>query len=396
MPNNPERPGAGPKDGLIPLSVPEISGKEWEYVRDCLDTGWVSSAGSYVDRFEELCARSLGVGRAVATVNGTAALHSVLLAAGIGPGEEVLVSDLTFIAPANAVCYLGAVPVFIDAEPEYFQMDPERLAGFLKTKCRREGGATVDKATGRRVTGIIPVHILGHPVDLDPILELAREFGLKVIEDASEGLGAKYKGRNLGGSGLAGVLSFNGNKLITTGGGGMVLTDDKELADRIRYLTTQAKDDPEEYVHGEVGYNYRLTNIQAALGLAQMERLGEYVARKKAIASRYKAAFLHLPGIEPMAEAQGVESASWLYTVKTAENSRPLMKALAGEGIQTRPLWQPLHLSPAQSGSPQNDCPVAEELYRRCLSLPSSVGLSEKDQDRVIEAVTRHIQKGNG
>ena len=386
-------PGSIPQTGTIPLSIPEISGREWEYVKDCLDTGWVSSVGSYVDRFEELCARALGVGRAVATVNGTAALHTALLAAGIRPEEEVLVSDLTFIAPANAVRYAGAVPVFVDAEPDYLQMDPARLADFLKNCCRREGGATVDKATGRKVTAVIPVHILGHPVDLDPILELASEFGLTVIEDATEGLGGTYRGRPLGGMGLAGCLSFNGNKLITTGGGGMVLTDDEALADRVRYLTTQAKDDPLEYVHGEVGYNYRLTNILAALGLAQMERLDEYVAVKRRIARRYERAFKDLPGIEPMKEAPGVESAFWLYTVKTGRDSRSLMRELAGESIQTRPLWQPLHLSPAHAASPRTDCPVAEELYRRCLSLPCSVGLSEADQERVIEAVSRFVRR---
>ena len=382
-----------PGEGTIPLSVPEISGREWEYVKDCLDTGWVSSVGSYVDRFEEQCAAALGVERAVATVNGTAALHAALLTVGIGPGEEVLVSDLTFIAPANAVRYAGAMPVFVDAEPDYLQMDPVRVRDFLENGCRRENGITVNKATGRRVTGIIPVHILGHPVDLDSVLDLAREHGLVVIEDASEGLGGTYKGRPVGSMGAAGCLSFNGNKLITTGGGGMVLTNDQALADRVRYLTTQAKDDPLEFIHGTVGYNYRLTNVQAALGCAQIERLDEYAAKKKRIAARYQEAFENLPGIEPMARADYADPSFWLYTVKVAKDSRPLMRGLAWEGIQTRPLWQPLHLSPAHAGSPHASCPVAEELYGRCLSLPCSVGLGEADQDRVIQAVSRIIRE---
>ncbi len=389
----PSEPGARPQKGVIPLSVPEVSGREWEYLKDCLDTGWVSSGGSYVDRFEGICADKAGVERAVATVNGTAALHAALLAAGIGPGEEVLVSALSFIAPAYAVRYLGAWPVFIDAEPEYLQMDPARLADFLKKDCRREGKITIDKATGRRVSGIIPVHILGHPVNLDPVLDLAFEFGLTLIEDAGEGLGGFYRGQPLGSPGRAGCLSFNGNKLITSGGGGMVLTDDGDLAERVRYLTAQAKDDPLEYVHGEVGYNYRLTNIQAALGLAQMERLEEYVAVKKRIASRYERAFSGLAGIEPMARAPWADPSFRLYTVKLKGDSRPLMKALAREGIQTRPLWQPLHRSPALAGSPRAECPVAGDLYRRCLSLPCSVGLSGADQDRVIGAVTRFLKE---
>ena len=271
-------------------------------------------------------------------------------------------------------------------------MDPARLADFLKNGCRREGAATLNKATGRKVSGIIPVHILGHPVDLDPVLELAAEFGLVVVEDAGEGLGATYKGRAVGTLGRAGCLSFNGNKLLTTGGGGMVLTDDPELADRVRYLTTQAKDDPKEYVHGAVGYNYRLTNVQAALGLAQLERLEEYLAVKRRIAARYREAFSALPRIQPMAQAEWAESSFWLYTVKLDTDSRPLMRALAGQGIQSRPLWQPLHLSPALAGSPKAECPVAEGLQRRCLSLPCSVGLDEADQERVIGAVTRFLR----
>ena len=389
-------PGGLPEKGVIPLTVPEISGREWEYLKDCLDTGWVSSVGSYVDRFEESCAEACGVRRAVAAVNGTAALHAALMAAGIGPDEEVLVSALTFIAPANAVRYCGAWPVFIDAEPDFLQMDPERLEEFLKEGCRQEGGTTINKATGRRVTGIIPVHILGHPVDLDPVLNLASEFGLALIEDASEGLGGLYRGRPMGSMGRAGTLSFNGNKLITSGGGGMVLTDDEALAERVRYLTTQAKDDPKEYVHREIGYNYRLTNIQAALGLAQMERLAEYVAAKKRIARRYQEAFSGLPGIEPMARADWAGSTFWLYTVKLDGDSRPLMRYLEEQDIQTRPLWQPLNQSPAQAGSPGTDCPVAEELNRRCLSLPCSVGLSESDQDRVIRAVADFLGKESG
>ena len=266
-------PGAPPAVDAIPLSVPEIRGNEWRYVKECLDTNWVSSVGAYVDRFEQMVAQQAETKHAVATVNGTAALHVALMVAGVQPEDEVLVSTLTFIAPVNAIRYVGAWPVFIDAEPTYWQMDPARVVEFLEQGCRWNDGALYNRRTGRRVTAVIPVHILGHPVDIDPIMAVARKFGLKVIEDATEGLGATYKGRSLGCLGDIACFSFNGNKIITTGGGGMIVTDNEEWARKAKYLTTQAKDDPIEYVHGEVGYNYRLTNLLAAVGCAQMEQL---------------------------------------------------------------------------------------------------------------------------
>src|SRR5271157_5808253 len=256
-------PGAPPTAGFIPLIVPEISGNVWRYVKECLDTNWVSSVGSYVDRFERMVAQHVRTKHAVATVNGTAALHIALLVAGVQPNDEVVVSTLTFIAPVNAIRYVGAWPVFIDAEPDYWQVDPSGVVDFLEQGCRWHKGALHNRLTGRRVSAVIPVHILGHPVDLDPILEVARKYGLKVIEDATEGLGATYRGRPLGSIGDIGCFSFNGNKIITTGGGGMLATSNEEWAQKAKYLTTQAKDDPTEYVHSEIGYNYRLTNLLA-------------------------------------------------------------------------------------------------------------------------------------
>jgi len=385
-------PGAPPTRGVIPLSVPEIGGNEWRYLKECLETNWISSLGPFVARFEAELAAYLGAGRAVAVVNGTASLHVALLCVGVEPEDEVLVPSLTFIAPANAVRYCGAWPVFIDVEPEHWQMDPERLADFLERGCRREGAGLSDKATGRRVRAVLPVHLLGHPVQAGPILDLARRFGLAVVEDATESLGARYLDRPVGRLGDAACFSFNGNKTISTGGGGMIVTDNEALAERARYLTTQAKDDPVEYVHGQVGFNYRLTNLQAALGCAQLERLDEYLALKRAIAERYGQALGQVPGLKPMVQAEWARSAWWLYTIKVDPDrfglsSRELMARLAEAGIQSRPLWQPLHLSPAHRGSPPADCPVAEELHRSCLSLPSSVGLKPEDQDRVIRAV---------
>jgi perosamine synthetase len=392
-------PGAPPPEGFIPLIVPEVRGNEWRYVKECLDTAWVSSVGTYVDRFEEMMAQRTGTKYAVATVNGTAALHIALLVAGVRLDDEVLVSTLTFIAPANAIRYVGAWPVFIDADPDHWQMDPTKVREFVEQDCQYRDGALRNRRTGRRVTAIIPVHILGHPVDLDPILATARQYGLTVIEDATEGLGATYKGRSLGNLADIGCFSFNGNKIITTGGGGMLVTNNTAWAQKAKYLTTQAKDDPIEYVHGEIGYNYRLTNLLAAVGCAQMELLDAYVAAKREIAARYSAAFLNIPGIVPMPQAAWTKSTFWMYTVLIKEDqfgmdSRQLLQALGRRKIQCRPLWQPIHQSPAHAQSPTRTLPVAENLSKQALSLPCSVGLTSEQQERVINCIAPAANPG--
>ena len=264
-------PGAPAVSGGIPLCVPEIRGNEWKYIKECLDTNFVSSVGPFVDRFERELAACVGSKYAVATVNGTAAIHIALLIAGVKPDDEVLVSTLTFIAPVNAIRYACAWPVFIDAEEQYWQMDPQRVVDFIEKGCVWKNSELRNKTTGRRLSAIMPVHILGHPVDMDPILEQAQKYNLPVIEDATESLGAKYKGRHAGTLGDIACFSFNGNKIITTGGGGMIVTDNEEWALKAKYLTTQAKDDPLEFIHNEIGYNYRLPNISAAMGCAQLE-----------------------------------------------------------------------------------------------------------------------------
>jgi perosamine synthetase len=390
-------PGAPPAADFIPLIVPEIRGNEWEYVKECLDTNWVSSVGTYVDRFEKLTAEFVGAKYAVATVNGTASLHIALMLAGVEANDEVLVSTLTFIAPANAIRYVGAWPVFIDAEPNYWQMDPAKVIGFLENDCRWDGHVLVNKKTGRRVKAILPVHILGHPVDLDPILEVAAKFSLPVIEDATEGLGARYRGRSLGSFGQSACFSFNGNKIITTGGGGMLVTANAELAKRAKYLTTQAKDDPIEYVHNEIGYNYRLTNVLAAIGCGQMEQLDTFVQAKRRIARRYEEAFSDVPGIRLPHEAEGAFSTYWMYTILVDENeagisSRDLLRELNTQKIQARPLWQPIHRSPSHRQDVSFSCPIADGLHERALSLPCSVGLNADAQDCVITAVKSVIE----
>lgn len=387
-------PGALPPAGFVPLCVPELRGREWEYVKDCLDTGWVSSVGSYVDRFEKMVADRVGVAHAVATVNGTSALHIALQIAGVERDDEVLVPTLTFIAPANAIRYVGAWPVFIDAEPDYWQWDAEKVRAFLEEGCRWADGELRNKATGRRVKALLPVHVLGHPVDLEPVVDLARKFGLAVIEDATESLGAAYRGKQVGSFADMACFSFNGNKLLTTGGGGMLVTNNAEWAQRAKYLTTQAKDDPVEYVHGAIGYNYRLTNVLAAIGCAQMELLDEYIAAKRRIATRYETALATIPGLQPMREATWASSVFWMYTILVdaavyGRDSRALLAEFSRERIQTRPLWQPLHLSPAHAGAEAANSGVAERLYRDGLSLPCSVGLTEADQERVIATLNR-------
>lgn len=385
----------------IPLCEPSIGHNEWEYVKECLDTAWVSSGGAFVDRFERAVAQYVRAKHAVATVNGTAALHIALLVAGVRPDEEVLVSTLTFIAPVNAIRYVGAWPVFVDARESDWQMDPDRVAAFLHEGCERREGLIVNRTTGRRISAILPVHILGHPVDMDPILDVAREFGLPVIEDSTEALGVRYRGLAAGRLGQIACFSFNGNKIVTTGGGGMIVTDDDAWASRARYLTTQAKDHPVEYVHGAVGYNYRLTNIQAALGVAQMEQLDEYVEAKRRVAAAYDEALAGAPGIAPLREPAGSFSTFWMYTVRVDASrfglgSRELLRRLKEKGIQTRPLWQPIHLSTPHRSEPPADCPVAEALHSEALSLPCSVGLSPENQGTVIrefEALGREARR---
>jgi perosamine synthetase len=385
-------PGAPAIGDGIPLCVPEIRGNEWKYVRDCLDTGWVSSAGSYVQRMERAMAERTQTLYAVATVNGTAALHTALLVAGVEPGDEVVTSTLTFIAPANSIRYVGAWPVFIDAEPEHWQMDPGKLRDFLEKECRLQDGTLVNRVSGRRVKAIMPVHILGHPVDMDPIIEMAERFRLLVIEDATESLGAKYRGKPVGSLGHIACFSFNGNKVITTGGGGMITTDNPEWAKKAKYFTTQAKDDPLEFVHGAIGYNYRLTNIAAAMGVAQLELLDEFIAAKRRIAHAYDDALRDVPGIQPMREAEWAFSIFWMYTVLVDKqeyglDSRELIRKLAENNIQARPLWQPMHRSPAMKVCQSYKCEVAARLNGMAISIPCSVGLNAEQQHRVVDLI---------
>jgi perosamine synthetase len=384
-------PGAPPAEGMIGLAVPEIGDEERRLVDDSLRTGWIAY-GPYVDRLEEMIRELLGVDHAVAVGSGTAALHLALLAKGVGRDDEVLTSTLSFISPAFAIRYVGAWPVFFDAEPVHWQLDVDKLAAFLREETERRDGQLFNKRSRRRIAALLPVGILGHLFDGDPVRELAAEYGLPLIEDAAESLGGRYKGRPGGTIGDVAALSFNGNKIITCGGGGMVVTNDKAVADRVRYLATQAKDDPLEYVHGEVGFNYRLANPLAAIGVAQLEKLATFTERKRSIFFRYVEELGDVPGVSFQQEAEWAFSTFWLAATRIDEaqfgmGSRELMHRLLDSGIQVRPFWQALHDSPSMSGTQAYEIDVASQLVAESLMLPCSVGLSEADQGRVIETI---------
>lgn len=375
---------------IIPLSTPFINGNEWQYLKECLDTGWVSSAGSYVTRFEETVADYLGVRHAVATVSGTAALHVSLAAAGVQANDEVVVPTLTFVASVNVVRYCNAFPVFMDCDPDTLCVDVEKIIAFLKNNCDRSENGLYNKKSGRRIKAIIPVHIFGHPVDLDNLINICNRSHIDIIEDATESLGSEYKGFKTGTLGRIGCLSFNGNKIITTGGGGMVVTDDKSLADRMRHLTTQARTDAFEYDHDLIGYNYRLPNINAALGVAQMEQLDSFLTRKRKNAQLYRELLSGLDAVEFLFEKPWASNNFWFYTIKVpGRDKNPLMDYLLSQNIQVRPIWKLIHTLPLYREYEAYCIDQAEEVYAQCINLPCSVNLKTKD----IEYISKHITK---
>lgn len=378
----------------LPLSVPLLAGNEWAYLKECLNTGWVSSVGPFVDRFEREIAAATGSPHAVAMMNGTAALHLALQLIGVGPGDEVLVPTLTFIAPVNAVRYCGAEPVFLDADPVTWQLDADKAAQFLAEQGERRGEATINRRTGRRIAAILPVHLLGLACDMDRVLECAQRHRLPVVEDAAEAMGVRFRGRHVGTFGDIGVLSFNGNKVITSGGGGMLLTASGERAARARYLSTQAKDDEREYLHHAVGYNYRLTNLQAALGVAQLEQLERFLARKRAIAAWYAQGLCGIAGLSLMPTPPHTEATYWLYTIllrpgTTVRERQAVLSRLEAEGIGARPLWHPIHGLPPYQACEAVDITCAPDLYARAISLPSSPTLTEEDVRACCEVVRK-------
>lgn len=366
-------------DSLV-LHEPRFSRSEYKYVQECIDSTFVSSVGKFVDRFEKELADYTGAKHAVAVVNGTAALHTSLLLAGVESGDEVLVPALSFVATANAVRYCCARPHFVDSEERTLGIDPEALRNYLQSNSEQRDGICVNRNTGCPIRALIPVHIFGHPCDLDGLLAIASDFNLTLIEDAAESLGSTYQGRHTGTFGLLGTLSFNGNKTITTGGGGAILTDDPKLAKRAKSLTTTSKLPHRwEYIHDEVGYNYRMPNLNAALGCAQLEQLPGFLASKRRLFERYQEAFRSISHVHLFTEPEGSHSNYWLQTLlldESAANQRDaILEATNSVGLMTRPVWKLLHKLPPYRGCPSATLSVAKSLERRIVNLPSSAGL---------------------
>jgi perosamine synthetase len=370
----------GPAHPPIPLHEPEFAGKEWEFVRECLDTGWVSSVGKFVDEFELQLARYTGAKYAVAVANGTAGLHIALLSAGVKSGDEVLVPALSFVATANAVVHCGAVPHFVDSALDTLGIDPEALKSYLEHVAEPCAGGFRNRTTGRRLAALVPMHTFGHPVAMGRLLDVARRFDLPVIEDAAESLGSFIGDRHTGTFGNLGVLSFNGNKIITTGGGGAVLTDDATTACHIKHLTTTAKLPHRwEFFHDEVAFNYRMPNINAALGCAQLERLPDFLARKRELARSYMVAFARVKGLRFIEEPAGSSSNYWLNAIFLAKPDKglrdELLLAANDAGYQCRPAWSLLNRLPMYAASPRAPLRVAEDLENGLINIPSSPAL---------------------
>lgn len=366
--------------GSVPLHEPSFNGSEWLYLKECLDSTFVSSVGKFVDRFEVDLAAFTGAKHAVAVVNGTAALHIALKLAGVKADDEVLVPALTFVATANAVTYCGATPHFVDSEALTLGVGAASLRDHLVSHTEQRAGQCVNQATGRVIRAIVPMHTFGHPVDLDGLLAVAHDFKLALVEDAAESLGSYYHGRHTGTFGLMGTLSFNGNKTITTGGGGAILTNDAELARHAKHLTTTAKlPHAWEYRHDEIGYNYRLPNLNAALGCAQFEQLPAMLAAKRELFQRYRAAFSTVAGLKLMAEPEQCQSNYWLQTLlldsEQAGQRDALLQVTNDAGLMTRPVWILMHELAPFRDCPRMDLAGAQSLAQRLINIPSSSGL---------------------
>ncbi len=363
----------------IPVAVPNFIGNEKKYVDDCIDTTWISSAGKYVGKFEKEFADYMGVKEAVSCCNGTVALHVPLIALGLQPGDEVIVPSLTYISTANVVRYCGAVPVFADSLADTWNIDPEDIRRKITPKTK----------------GIIPVHLYGNPCDMDPIMDIAREYNLFVLEDAAECHGAVYKGKKAGNFGIASTFSFFGNKIITTGEGGMIVTNDEELAKQMRVIKGQGQDPNRRYWFTRVGYNYRMTNIEAAIGLAQLENIETHIAQRRKVASWYME---ELNGMEDYVELQhvteGAESVWWMFSVLLKDKAKitrdELILRLEKDNIETRPLFYPMHQMPVYF-DPEAKCPVCENIAARGINLPTHALLTREDVAWICKRLRYHI-----
>ena len=373
---------------MIPLSVPHLAGNEWQYVKDCLDTGWVSSAGAYVTKFEEMVAEQAGRAHGVACMNGTSGLHLVMRILGVGAGDLVIVPNITFIASANAVAYLGAEPLLVDVDVDTWQLDANELERLLRHECERDENGTVRyRATGQRVAALMLVHVLGNLGELDRYQALAAEFDIPIVEDSTEAQGSTWDGQPAGSFSIAGVFSYNGNKIITTGGGGMIVTDDEALARRAKHLSTQAKPDPQEYFHDAIGYNYRLVNVLAALGVAQLEQLPVILARKREIDAYYRRELAGVGDIWFQRVLAKAEPNCWLFTFGT-EHMRELLAHLNEHGVQSRPFWVPMNQLPMFEKAPYiTRADNANRVFETSISIPCSSGITDAQLQEVVRQI---------
>ena len=367
-------------DNSVALHAPRFKGSEWVYIRDCLDSTFVSSVGAYVDRFEADLAAYTGAKHAVAVVNGTAALHVALLLAGVQSGDEVLVPALTFVATANAVRYCNATPHFVDSNEATLGIDPEALRDWLEQTTEQRGSLCINRETGNVIRALLPMHTFGHPCAMDALLALASDFGLVVVEDAAESLGSWYGERHTGTIGQIGTLSFNGNKIITTGGGGAILTNDTAIARRAKHLTTTAKVPHRwEYGHDEVGFNYRMPNLNAALGCAQLEQMPAFLASKHRLHARYQEVFSSIAGVTLVGEPAQTRSNYWLQALLldpvAAVQRDAILAATNDAGYMTRPAWRLLHQLAPYRDCPRAPLPVTESLEQRLINIPSSADI---------------------
>jgi perosamine synthetase len=372
---------------MLLLSGPNMGGNELKYITECLETGWVSSVGAYVDRFEKMSAAFTGTKYAVATSSGTAALHICLVMMGVNDNDYVIAPNITFVATINTIKYTGASPILIDTDERSWQLDLDLLEEFLTNETIQKQDTCYHKKTGKRIPVIMPVHVLGNMCDMDRLLTLAQKHHLTIIEDSTEALGSYYKSRHAGSFGLLGTFSYNGNKIITTGGGGMIVTDDEALAKKAKHLTTQAKSDLFEYIHDAIGYNYRLVNISAAMGVAQMEQLPAFLKRKKAIIEFYKTSLNGIGDIEFQEVNTDVSPNWWLPTIKTTYQ-RKILKVLNENKMQSRPFWVPMNqLKMFANDIYVNHRDHSDFLYKHCLSIPCSTNITDEQLQTVSDKI---------
>jgi len=387
---------------FIPLSVPRIRGNEWKYIKECLDTEWVSSVGKYVQRFEEEICRYTGAKNAIACVNGTAALHMALEVVGVKEDDEVIVPTLTFIATVNVIRYHRAQPIFMDSD-DYYCLDVAKTIDFIRNQTVFKNGFSYNKITHKRIPAIIPVHVFGNAANLMELYQICVERNITIIEDAAESIGTFYTiepwlGKHTGTIGAIGCLSFNGNKIITTGGGGMLITDNFTFAERLRYLTTQAKDDSVRYIHHEIGYNYRLTNLQAAMGVAQLEQLSDYIRIKKSNFELYQSAISNIKGLRLGSPPPYARVNYWLYClqidpVEYGKTRDELMEIFRAEQVETRPVWYLNHLQKPYLNCQTYHIENALDLWAKTLNIPSSVNLTREQIERVVGVLEENASK---